>query len=183
MTCSCLGFGISVLHVPWGGNHLQQLIHPSKIAPCHKYSGTLSSVVLNMACFAFTESGFFPGVMHHYFLQSPVGFVLFSALLCLLSMNLYTGRTSATTQNFSSHFQGSPNAIPRVASPETGHIPWSSLGVPLSGWASLLPSDWGLGLFQWVKLVSALCSTVDRGDWLFSYGYHKEQRGSILIEG
>lgn len=31
---SSLGFGISVLHVLREGNHLQQLIHPSKIAPC-----------------------------------------------------------------------------------------------------------------------------------------------------
>lgn len=48
-------------------------------------------------------------------------------------------------KNFSSYFQGSPNALPRMASPKTGHVPLGCLGVPLSGWASLLPSDRGFG--------------------------------------
>ena len=92
MARSSLGFRISVLHIPRGGNHLQQLIHLSKIAPCHKYSGTLSNVVLNEAHFGLTESGFFSVVLRHYLLQSPVVFVLFFALLCwLLFMNLHTG--------------------------------------------------------------------------------------------
>lgn len=68
MAHSSLGFGINVLHIPQGGNHLQQLIHPSNIAPCRKYSGTSSNVVLNEARFGFTESGFFPVVLHHYLL-------------------------------------------------------------------------------------------------------------------
>lgn len=45
MAHSSPGFGISVLHTPQGSNHLQQLIHLSKITPCHKYSGTLSNVI------------------------------------------------------------------------------------------------------------------------------------------
>lgn len=68
MAHSSLGFGISVLHIPQGGNHLQQLIHLSKIAPCHKYSGTLSNVIWNETLFGFTESGFFPVVLHNYHL-------------------------------------------------------------------------------------------------------------------
>jgi len=66
--CSCLSFGISVLHIPRRGNHLQQLMHPSKIPHCRKYSGTLSNIVLNEAHFGFTGSGFFPVVLHRYLL-------------------------------------------------------------------------------------------------------------------
>lgn len=65
MARSSLAFGMSVLHVPPGGNYLQQLIHPSKPAPWHKYSGTWSNVVLNEARFGFTESGFFPVILRH----------------------------------------------------------------------------------------------------------------------
>lgn len=60
MARSSLGFRISVLHIPWGGHHLQQLIQPSTIAPCRKYSGSLSTTVLNKARFGFMILVSFP---------------------------------------------------------------------------------------------------------------------------
>lgn len=83
---SSLGFGISVLHIPQGGNHLQQLIHLSKIAPCHKYSGTLSNVIWNEPLFGFTESDSFPVVLHHYLLW----FVYYSLPHCAVTCCSWT---------------------------------------------------------------------------------------------
>lgn len=71
---------------------MQQLIPPSKPAPCHKYSGTWSNVVLNEAQFGFTESGFFPVVLRHYLLQSPVGFCIILCLVVLVVVHESTHR-------------------------------------------------------------------------------------------
>lgn len=71
--------------------------------------------------------------------------------------------SSKRQKNFSSHFQGSPNALPRMASPEIGHMPQGCLGVPLSGQVSLLPSD----------RVSGLSSLA--GDWGYFGGLNRCQ--------
>lgn len=127
MARSSLGFRISVLHIPWGGHRLQQLIHPSTIARCRKYSGSLSTTVLNEAHFGFIILFFFPWSCTIIFCNHLRFFVLFSVLLC---MNLLTSSRcpGVVCSNYSS---SSPACSPCLGSCSGKDFPFSL--------ASLLP--------------------------------------------
>lgn len=58
-----------------------------------------------------------------------------------------------------------------MAPPETGHIPWGSLGVPLSGQASLFPSERSLGLWSLA------------GDWDYFSGLNRWQHLQCCGQG